>query len=70
MQDDEGNYIGVPDCKYYMGVTHWGERVCCGGKGHAKISFIQCQVRGILEAEKGCTMYLCNKYDGKHGKKS
>ena len=70
MRNEEGTFIGVPDCKNYVGISHYTDKVCCGGKGHAKIAFINCVLRGLLEAEISCTMYACNKYDGKQGKRS
>jgi hypothetical protein len=70
MYNEEGIYIGVPDCKHYIGISHYGIRICCGGKSKVKTAFIQCQLRDTLQADFGCTMYLCSKYDGKQGKRS
>ena len=70
MRDEAGTYIGVPDCKYYRGISHTTNRTCCGGKGKVIIAFITCQLRGLLEAETSCTMYACERYDGKQGKRS
>ena len=70
MRDEAGTYIGVPDCGNYGGVSHFVTKVSCGGKCMASSAFISCVLRGLLDAEASCTMYACDKYDGKQGKKS
>ena len=68
MRNEEGTYIGVPDCKHYIDIARYGVKKCCGGKGEGKISFIRCSLKGELEAEISCTMFACEDYDGKQGR--
>lgn len=70
MRDAEGTYIGVPDCINYRGMSHTVMQKCCGGKSERKVGFIKCALKDVVDAEISCTMYACNKYDGKQGKRS
>ena len=62
MRDEEGIYIGVHDCRHYLGVDRYEMKECCGGK-LVKISFIKCALMTIIEAEKYCSSTACNKMD-------
>jgi len=64
MRNDDGVYIGVPDCKNYVSIVEMKERTCCGNRKY-KIALIKCKKWGIMEAETSC-LFVCDDYESKN----
>jgi hypothetical protein len=51
---EDGLYIGITNCRYYVSLDNISERVCCGGNKKYNVAFTKCTSKGIVEAEMIC----------------
>jgi hypothetical protein len=64
MRTEDGTYVGAHTCRHHRGIDRYISRECCGGR-ILKLAFIECALRGSIEAEIFCNSH-CEKREEKN----
>jgi hypothetical protein len=53
MRNEDGTYVGIDNCLHYKGIAEIVQKTCCGGR-KSSVALIDCERRGVIEAEPYC----------------